>query len=75
MITTSFAPCGRRSGSFHDEAQKAIAGGQTWVKVREATQDIQDELRRMKFELPSEGEEAVSKTVRIWPALRILEGS
>lgn len=47
--------------SFHDEAQKAIAQGQTWAKVREATSDIQAKLRSLKFELPSEGEEAITK--------------
>ncbi|KAK7735634.1 H(+)-transporting V1 sector ATPase subunit A [Cytospora paraplurivora] len=46
---------------FHDEAQKAIAQGQSWAKVREATQDLQSELRSLKFELPSDGEEVVAK--------------
>ncbi|KAI1103076.1 V-type ATPase [Jackrogersella minutella] len=46
---------------FHDEAQKAIAQGQSWAKVREATSDLQAQLRQLKFELPSDGEEAVSK--------------
>ncbi|MCJ1473546.1 H(+)-transporting V1 sector ATPase subunit A [Lambiella insularis] len=46
---------------FHDESQKAIAQGQSWNKVREATSDLQSELRSMKFEIPSEGEEAISK--------------
>jgi V-type H+-transporting ATPase subunit A len=47
--------------TFHDEAQKAISQGHNWSKVREATSQIQSDLRSMKFELPSEGEEAVSK--------------
>lgn len=47
--------------AFHDESQKAISQGQNWAKVREATADIQTQLRSMKFELPDEGEEAVSK--------------
>lgn len=47
--------------AFHDEAQKAISQGQAWNKVRETTSEIQTQLRSMKFELPSEGEEAVSK--------------
>ena len=47
--------------AFHDESQKAISQGQNWAKVREATSDIQTQLRSMKFELPSEGEEAVGK--------------
>ena len=47
--------------AFHDESQKAISQGQNWNKVREATSDIQSQLRSMKFELPDEGEEKVSK--------------
>ncbi|KUI63852.1 V-type proton ATPase catalytic subunit A [Cytospora mali] len=46
---------------FHDEAQKAVAQGQSWAKVRDATQDLQGELRSLKFELPSDGQEAVTK--------------
>ncbi|KAL2172509.1 hypothetical protein VTG60DRAFT_5263 [Thermothelomyces hinnuleus] len=46
---------------FHDEAQKAIAQGLTWAKVREATQELQSQLRSLKFELPSEGEEVICK--------------
>ncbi|KAF2402970.1 V-type ATPase [Trichodelitschia bisporula] len=46
---------------FHDEAQKAIAQGQSWARVREATSDIQSALRSLKFELPSEGEEKIVK--------------
>jgi len=46
---------------FHDESQKAIGQGQSWTKVREATGEIQAQLRSMKFELPSEGEEKVAK--------------
>ncbi|KAI2622179.1 V-type ATPase [Hypomontagnella submonticulosa] len=48
---------------FHDEAQKAVAQGQSWAKVREATSDLQAQLRSLKFELPSEGQEAISKKV------------
>jgi V-type H+-transporting ATPase subunit A len=48
---------------FHDEAQKAIAQGQTWARVREATQELQAQLRSLKFELPSDGQEVVSKKV------------
>ncbi|CAK4016835.1 probable vacuolar ATP synthase catalytic subunit A [Lecanosticta acicola] len=47
--------------TFHDESQKAISQGQNWSKVREATSDIQNELRSMKFEVPTEGEEAITK--------------
>ncbi|KAK9419820.1 putative H(+)-transporting two-sector ATPase [Seiridium unicorne] len=46
---------------FHDEAQKAIAQGQAWNKVRDATSDLQAKLRTLKFEEPSDGEEAVCK--------------
>ena len=49
--------------SFHDEAQKAISQGHAWSKVREATGEIQSELRSMKFELPDDGEEKVVKKV------------
>jgi len=47
--------------AFHDESQKAVAQGQSWAKVREATGEIQSGLRNMKFEVPSEGEEAIVK--------------
>jgi V-type H+-transporting ATPase subunit A len=50
---------------FHDEAQKAIAQGQNWNKVREATGELQSQLRSMKFELPSDGEEVIVKKVNI----------
>ena len=46
--------------AFHDESQKAVAQGQSWAKIREATSDIQAQLRSMKFELPSEGEEKIT---------------
>ncbi|GAB7360735.1 hypothetical protein MBLNU230_g0610t1 [Neophaeotheca triangularis] len=45
---------------FHDESQKAIAQGQSWSKVREATSEIQTDLRGMKFEVPDEGEEKIT---------------
>ncbi|KAF2279898.1 V-type ATPase [Westerdykella ornata] len=47
--------------AFHDEAQKAVAQGHSWGKVRDATSEIQSALRSMKFELPSEGEEKITK--------------
>ncbi|USP72878.1 uncharacterized protein yc1106_00152 [Curvularia clavata] len=47
--------------AFHDEAQKAVSQGHSWPKIRDATSDIQSQLRSMKFELPSDGEEAVTK--------------
>ncbi|KAI1284799.1 ATP synthase alpha/beta family, nucleotide-binding domain-containing protein [Xylaria sp. FL0933] len=46
---------------FHDEAQKAIAQGQSWSKVREATSDLQAQLRSLKFEDPNDGQEAICK--------------
>ncbi|KAL5615517.1 hypothetical protein BROUX41_005562 [Berkeleyomyces rouxiae] len=46
---------------FHDEAQKAIAQGQVWSKVREATADQQLALRQLKFEVPTEGEDVICK--------------
>ncbi|KAI9882345.1 MAG: vacuolar protein sorting-associated protein 1 [Watsoniomyces obsoletus] len=46
---------------YHDESQKAIANGQNWGKVREATSDIQNRLRTMKFEIPDDGQEVISK--------------
>ncbi|KKY28428.1 putative vacuolar atp synthase catalytic subunit [Phaeomoniella chlamydospora] len=45
---------------FHDEAQKAVAAGMSWAKIRENTSDIQHGLRSMKFEIP-EDEDEVSK--------------
>ena len=48
---------------YHDEAQRSIAQGQNWAKVREATADIQTGLRNMKFEVPDD-ETAVSERVR-----------
>ncbi|ORY19185.1 vacuolar ATP synthase-like protein catalytic subunit A [Clohesyomyces aquaticus] len=47
--------------AFHDEAQKAVAQGHSWGKVRDATSEIQSELRSMKFEVPNEGEEKITK--------------
>ncbi|KAI0490540.1 V-type ATPase [Xylaria cf. heliscus] len=46
---------------FHDEAQKAIAQGQSWSKVREATSDLQAQLRSLKFEDPNDGEDVICK--------------
>merc|ERR1711963_870161 len=47
--------------AFHDEAQKAVSQGHAWPKVRDATSEIQSQLRSMKFELPSDGQEKVTK--------------
>jgi len=48
---------------FHDESQKAVAQGHAWNKVRDATSEIQTQLRSMKFEVPDEGEEKITKKV------------
>jgi V-type H+-transporting ATPase subunit A len=37
--------------AFFDESQKAAQQGASWSKVREATSDIQHQLRSMKFEV------------------------
>jgi vacuolar-type H+-ATPase catalytic subunit A/Vma1 len=46
---------------FHDESQKAIAQGLSWAKVREATSEIQSNLRNMKFEVPGDGQDKIVK--------------
>lgn len=46
---------------YYDEAQKAIAQGQSWAKVRESTSDLQAKLRQLKFEVPTEGEDVIVK--------------
>ena len=51
--------------AFHDEAQKAVSQGQSWTKVRDATSEIQNQLRSMKFEVPGDGEEAITGKVRV----------
>jgi vacuolar-type H+-ATPase catalytic subunit A/Vma1 len=53
----------RNMMAFHDEAQKAVSQGHAWPKIREATAEIQSQLRSMKFEVPSEGEEKITKKV------------
>jgi V-type H+-transporting ATPase subunit A len=50
---------------YHDEAQKAIAQGQSWPKVRDATSDIQSALRNMKFEVPDNEAEVSAKYEKI----------
>ncbi|KAF8427489.1 ATP synthase alpha/beta family, nucleotide-binding domain-containing protein [Tirmania nivea] len=45
---------------YHDESQKAVAQGVSWNKIREATSDIAYQLRSMKFEIPDEGEKAIT---------------
>jgi len=46
---------------FHDEAQKAISQGQHWSKVRDSTSELQSKLRSLKFEVPSDGQEVITK--------------
>ncbi|KAJ5649272.1 uncharacterized protein N7484_002995 [Penicillium longicatenatum] len=50
---------------YHDEAQKAVAQGQQWSKVRDATSDLQNALRNMKFEVPDNEEEISAKYEKI----------
>lgn len=50
---------------YHDEAQKAIAQGQNWPKVRDATTDIQTSLRQMKFEIPEDEADVSSKYEKV----------
>ncbi|KAJ6185358.1 hypothetical protein N7519_006659 [Penicillium mononematosum] len=50
---------------YHNEAQKAIAQGQNWNKVREATADLQNALRSMKFEVPEDEAEISAKYEKI----------
>ncbi|KAG9091487.1 H(+)-transporting V1 sector ATPase subunit A [Ceratobasidium sp. 370] len=48
--------------AFHDAAVNAVTKGElTFGKVKEATSDIMFKLSQMKFESPSQGQEAVSK--------------
>lgn len=37
--------------AFYDESQKAVQAGVQWSKIREATADVQHQLRSMKFEV------------------------
>ncbi|KAK6513971.1 H(+)-transporting V1 sector ATPase subunit A [Arthrobotrys conoides] len=46
--------------TFHDEAQKAVGSGVAWNKIKEATGELQHQLRSMKFEIPDDGEEAIT---------------
>ncbi|KAH8702008.1 ATP synthase alpha/beta family, nucleotide-binding domain-containing protein [Talaromyces proteolyticus] len=46
---------------YHDEAQKAVAQGQSWAKIRESTADIQAALRSMKFEVPDDEKAVTAK--------------
>jgi len=53
---------------FHDEAQKAVAQGKGWARVRDATSELQGKLRQLKFEVPSEEskDEICKKVSCIW---------
>ncbi|KAJ5947983.1 hypothetical protein N7466_000998 [Penicillium verhagenii] len=55
--------------SYHDEAQKAVAQGQQWNKIRDATSDLQSSLRNMKFEVPDNEEEISAKYEKILQAM------
>jgi len=44
---------------FFDESQKAVQSGVQWNRIRDATADIQHQLRSMKFEIPDDGEKAI----------------
>jgi V-type H+-transporting ATPase subunit A len=57
---------------FHDEAQKVISQGQSWNKVREVTSDLQSQLRSMKFEVPSDGEDVIVK--KVWLPIPFILG-
>ncbi|KOS18927.1 V-type proton ATPase catalytic subunit A [Escovopsis weberi] len=46
---------------FYDEALKAVAQGQSWAKIREATGDLQSKLRQLKFEVPGDGQDVITK--------------
>ncbi|KAK5993464.1 V-type proton ATPase catalytic subunit A [Cladobotryum mycophilum] len=46
---------------FYDEALKAVAQGYSWAKIREATSELQSKLRSLKFEVPSDGEDVITK--------------
>lgn len=47
--------------AFYDESQKAVQAGVQWSKIREATADVQHQLRSMKFEIPDDGEKAITE--------------
>ncbi|KAF8543433.1 vacuolar ATP synthase catalytic subunit A [Trichophaea hybrida] len=52
---------------FFDESQKAVQAGVSWAKIREYTADIQHQLRSMKFEIPDEGEKAITaRYEKLW---------
>ncbi|KAF9891474.1 vacuolar protein sorting-associated protein 1 [Aspergillus nanangensis] len=50
---------------YHDEAQKAVAQGQNWARVRDATGDIQAALRSMKFEVPEDEAQVTAQYEKI----------
>lgn len=44
---------------FYHKSAQAVSAGESavaWAKIKEATQDVQDRLRRMKFEVPSQND-------------------
>ncbi|PKS10797.1 hypothetical protein jhhlp_002554 [Lomentospora prolificans] len=46
---------------FYEEAMKAIRQEQKWSDISSATTDLQNKLRRLKFEVPTDGKEVVCK--------------
>ncbi|KAI5309209.1 H(+)-transporting V1 sector ATPase subunit A [Ascosphaera atra] len=50
---------------YHDEAQRAVAQGLPWAKVREATIEAQNALRGMKFEVPEDKDAVIEKFEKI----------
>jgi V-type H+-transporting ATPase subunit A len=47
--------------AYYDELQMAVSRGMSVPKIIGATNDIRTRVQSMKFELPSDGEEAVTK--------------
>lgn len=54
---------------FYDESLKAIGQEQKWSDISAATSELQNKLRRLKFEVPTEGKDVICRRVRIFPSL------
>lgn len=50
---------------FYEESMKAIRQEQKWSDISSATVDLQNKLRRLKFEVPTDGKDVVCKRVSI----------
>jgi len=51
--------------SYYNQAQKAVESGDlTWAKIRDATSDEWNSLSQMKFESPSQGQEAIDQKLK-----------